>query len=96
MSSFKATLTVDNVPYNLAFCKFIYHQNTNLDGSPSSAVQGGIISLVLEKPAPKSLLGWMLSPTDKRDGAIRFYEVNILSGTHQSLSFENAGCITFR
>ncbi|PZF72846.1 type VI secretion system tube protein TssD [Taibaiella soli] len=95
MSSFNAELIIDGQVYRLRHCSFECRQNINDDGRPKSAVLGGIVSLILENPAPKEILQWVANPNDRKDGEVRFYEVNSSVGTHQVLEFTEAFCVHF-
>lgn len=95
MSAFKADLIIENKAYPLRHCSFKYRQQTRADGRPATGVLGGSIELTLQDPAPKEIVLWVMDPADKKQGTVRFYEVNAMTGTHQLLAFSNAFCIEF-
>lgn len=95
MSSYKAALTIEDKSYPLQHCSFTFKQQLKPDGSPHAQVLGGQFSIVLENPAPKELIQWMLTPDEKKSGSIRFFEVNSSTGTHQLLEFTDAYCVHF-
>ncbi|PZF72735.1 type VI secretion system tube protein TssD [Taibaiella soli] len=95
MSSFKSELVIDGTVYPIRHCSFNYLQNTRIDGVPKTKVRGGTINITLQNPAPKEMIQWIMNPTDKKEGSIRFYEVNVMAGSHQVLEFGDAYCIQF-
>ncbi|BAV05372.1 hypothetical protein SAMN05421788_105173 [Filimonas lacunae] len=95
MSSYKAALTIEGTVYNVRHCSFNYKQNIKPDGSPHAQVLGGIITIILEEPAPKDIIQWMITPDEKKSGSVRFFEVNSSTGTHQLLEFKDAYCVQF-
>lgn len=94
MSSFAATFKVNGKEYEVLTCNFSFGQATDDKGRPASAVHGGHISLTIVASDDDSLLGWMIDPYKKQDGAIVFNKID-QDSTLKEVQFKEGYCVSY-
>lgn len=74
--SFKAILKVDGNEYRVLHCDYSMHQETDEYGSPTSAVKGGIVNVVIQSTDDTSFLQWMVDSYMKKNVTITFNKMD--------------------
>ncbi|MBC3788300.1 type VI secretion system tube protein TssD [Spirosoma utsteinense] len=94
MSSFGATLKVDDQEYDVMSCNYSFGQSTDDKGRPASNVQGGNIFVQIAANDQDSLLGWMVDPYKKTNGTIIFKRID-QDSTFKEVQFEDGYCVGY-
>ena len=92
MTSFTATLTISGVQ-DIAINAFTMdmHQSADTLGRPASPVSGGQLSITFNTTNNPTITGWMINPSQQRNGTVRFYD--LVGRTMKVIEFTNAYCI---
>lgn len=92
--SFLAKFTVDNEKMNVLEYHLGMNQNTDHSGKPSSDPMGGQIKLVVELSKSTLLYEWMASPSQMKDGSVKFFRRDGMSRLRE-LEFKKAYCVSY-
>lgn len=92
--SFLAKFKVDNEEMNVLEYNMSMNQNVDHSGKPSSDPMGGQVRLVVELSKSTLLYQWMASPTQMKDGFIKFFRRDGMSRLRE-LEFKKAYCIAY-
>ena len=94
MSSFSATLKVDDQEYDVMSCNYSFGQSTDEKGRPASNVQGGNVFVQIAANDQDSLMGWMIDPHKKTNGTITFKRID-QDSTFKEVQFEDGYCVGY-
>lgn len=94
MAAYSATFSLDGTDFSVLSCNYSFGQGINDVGQPSTDVKGGTISLQVAASDDNSIIGWMIDPTGKKDGSIKF-EKSDGGGTLKEVKFEGGICVGY-
>jgi Hemolysin coregulated protein Hcp (TssD) len=94
MSSFSASLKIDDQEYDVMSCNYSFGQSTDEKGRPASNVQGGNIFVQVATNDDDGLLGWMVDPYKKTNGTITFKRID-QDSTFKEVQFEDGYCVGY-
>ena len=99
MSSFSAEFDFGSGPYRVLNCHYGFNQDVNRDGKPASGVRGGTVFVEVEAPEDsgqfKPLIEWMVNPTKRTTGKVRFYKTDEENAKLKDLEFNDAYCVEY-
>ena len=70
--SYKVSLDLDGTNFEVLRCLCKYEQNFDKNGTPTSSVRGGQLSLLIAGNAEDTFSAWMSDSKQTRDGTINF------------------------
>ena len=94
MAAYSATFSLDGTDFSVLSCNYSFGQGINDQGQPSTDVKGGTISLQIAASDDSSIIGWMIDPTAKKNGSIKF-EKSDGGGTLKEVKFEDGICVGY-
>lgn len=94
--SFYSELNLDGQQFKVLHCKYGFTQNINENQRTITKPEGGLISLVIEAQlGDGAILGWMLSNTMKKGGAIKLLR-DSMATSFKTIAFSGAYCIAYK
>jgi len=92
--SAKLSIQGINETIDVIECDFGFQQEADYSGKPSARPSGGLLNLVIESTQLDSLVNWMISSTEKKDGEISFFRKENES-SFKKVSFKEGVCISY-
>jgi hypothetical protein len=83
----KVTLDLDGKSFEVLRCLCKCEQQSDKNGSPSSGVVGGYISLLMAGSAEDTFASWMSDPQQTKDGTIDF---SVQDSSFKKIEFKKA------
>lgn len=92
--SFLAKLIIDDQEYNVLEMSFGVTQQSHQYGRPIGRPVFESISIQIESTSSTDFFGWMINPSEFKNGEIIFYKRDTMASS-RSLKFENASCVGY-
>jgi hypothetical protein len=93
--SFLSKFSIDGQQYTVLECSYAFNQPMDSSGNIKGRPKGGQIDLIIESRGDTSLLNWMLSETQVKEGTITFFKRDAMAKLLE-IEFSEAFCVSYR